>query len=156
MYEPKVFERPLSFHCHARFASDANKQNSMPQEEWDASSIDPKDAPRAVREYIDTLEETAFGAASEVEPKFAGVRPHKERWHKALKSRDFLQNDYLPGASEQAIGMFIDHYKHHRRHENPHAEAAELIGSFNFSLLLQRFSCVKREKRAAKQKETAR
>jgi len=39
--------------------ADANKQNSTPKEEWDASSIDPADAPRAVREYLDTLDEDA-------------------------------------------------------------------------------------------------
>ena len=46
--------------------ADANKQNSTPKEGWDAASIDPADAPRAVREYLDTLDEAAFGAASEV------------------------------------------------------------------------------------------
>lgn len=50
--------------------ADANKQNSTPKEEWDAASIDPADVPRAVREYLDTLDEAAFGAASEVQPKF--------------------------------------------------------------------------------------
>jgi hypothetical protein len=50
--------------------ADANKQNSTPKEEWDASVIDPTDASRAVREYLDTLDEAAFGAASEVQPKF--------------------------------------------------------------------------------------
>jgi hypothetical protein len=50
--------------------ADANKQNSTPKEEWDASTIDIADAPRAVREYLDTLDEAAFGAASEVQPKF--------------------------------------------------------------------------------------
>jgi hypothetical protein len=50
--------------------ADANKQNSTPNENWDASAIDPTDAPRAVREYLDTLDEAAFGAASEVQPKF--------------------------------------------------------------------------------------
>ena len=50
--------------------ADANKQNSTPKEEWDASTIDPADASRAVREYLDTLDEAAFGAASEVQPKF--------------------------------------------------------------------------------------
>jgi hypothetical protein len=50
--------------------ADANKQNSTPKEDWDAASIDPADAARAVREYLDTLDEAAFGAASEVQPKF--------------------------------------------------------------------------------------
>ena len=37
--------------------ADANKQNSTPKEEWNAGQIDPADAPRAVREYLDTLDE---------------------------------------------------------------------------------------------------
>jgi hypothetical protein len=50
--------------------ADANKQNSTPKEEWDYSAIDPSDAPRAVKEYLDVLDPAAFGAASEFEPKF--------------------------------------------------------------------------------------
>jgi transposase len=50
--------------------ADANKQNSTPKKEWDATQVDPADAPRAVREYLDTLDEAAFGAASDVQPKF--------------------------------------------------------------------------------------
>ena len=50
--------------------ADANKQNSTAKEEWDASAIEPADAPRAVREHLDTLDEAAFGAAREVQPKF--------------------------------------------------------------------------------------
>jgi len=30
--------------------ADASKQNSTPKEEWDASDIDPAEAPRAFRE----------------------------------------------------------------------------------------------------------
>ena len=50
--------------------ADANKQNSTPKEDWDSRAIDPADAPRAVREYLDALDDAAFGAASQVEPKF--------------------------------------------------------------------------------------
>ncbi len=53
--------------------ADANKQNSTPKEDWDATHIDPADAPRAVREYLDTLDEAAFGAASEVQPKLPRI-----------------------------------------------------------------------------------
>ncbi|KUP94665.1 hypothetical protein TRIHO_05910 [Tritonibacter horizontis] len=45
--------------------ADANKQNSTPKEEWDPAQVNPADAPRAVREYLDTLDEAAFGAASQ-------------------------------------------------------------------------------------------
>ena len=50
--------------------ADANKQNSTPKEDWDHSAINSADAPRAVKEYLDVLDDAAFGAASEVEPKF--------------------------------------------------------------------------------------
>ncbi len=48
--------------------ADANRQFSASKEEW---GIDAAAAPRAVREYLDTLDEAAFGAASEVQPKFS-------------------------------------------------------------------------------------
>ena len=41
-----------------------------------------------------------------------------ERWHQTLKNRILLENYYLPGALEQAIGDFIDHYNHNRYHES--------------------------------------
>ena len=73
--------------------ADANKQNSTPKEEWDAAGIDPANAPRAVREYLDTLDEAAFGAASEVQPKFTCIliRPANGRQHaRALRSLAIL------------------------------------------------------------------
>jgi transposase InsO family protein len=41
-----------------------------------------------------------------------------ERWHQTLKNRILLENYYLPGALEQAVGAFIDHYNHVRCHES--------------------------------------
>ncbi len=41
-----------------------------------------------------------------------------ERWHQTLTNRILLENYYLPGALEQAIGDFIDHYNNHRYHES--------------------------------------
>lgn len=41
-----------------------------------------------------------------------------ERWHQTLKNRILLENYYLPGALEQAIGAFIEHYNHQRYHES--------------------------------------
>lgn len=46
------------------------KQNSSNKEDWEAREIAPADAPRAVREDLDVLDDEAFGAASEVKPKF--------------------------------------------------------------------------------------
>ena len=77
--------------------ADANKQNSTPKEEWDASSIDPTDAPRAVREYLDTLDEAAFGAASEVQPKFTSHSDPASQWTAARKGPAFFSysDNYL-------------------------------------------------------------
>jgi transposase len=49
--------------------ADANKQRSIPGSEW-SKERDPAAASRAVREYLATLDDTAFGAATEVTPKF--------------------------------------------------------------------------------------
>ena len=77
--------------------ADANKQNSTPKEDWDAASIDPADAPRAVREYLDTLDEAAFGAASEVQPKFTSHSDPASQWTAARKGPAFFSysDNYL-------------------------------------------------------------
>lgn len=56
--------------ANAERGADAKKQNSTPKENWDAEAITPADAPRAVREYLEVLDDAAFGAATTVEPKF--------------------------------------------------------------------------------------
>ncbi|AXI45190.1 IS5/IS1182 family transposase [Sulfitobacter sp. SK012] len=70
--------------------ADANKQNSTPKEEWDATHIDPADASRAVREYLDTLDEAAFGAASRVRPKFTSHSDPASQWTAARKGPAFF------------------------------------------------------------------
>ncbi len=77
--------------------ADANKQNSTPKEEWDASTIDIADAPRAVREYLNTLDEAAFGAASEVQPKFTSHSDPASQWTAARKGPAFFSysDNYL-------------------------------------------------------------
>jgi len=77
--------------------ADANKQNSTPKEDWDAGKIDPTDAPWAVREYLDTLDEAAFGAASEVQPKFTSHSDPASQWTAARKGPAFFSysDNYL-------------------------------------------------------------
>ncbi len=41
-----------------------------------------------------------------------------ERWHQTLKNRILLENYFLPGALEQAIATFVEHYNHRRYHES--------------------------------------
>ena len=66
--------------------AESNKQNSTPKEDWDAGSIDPADAPRAVREYLDTLDEAAFGAASEVQRQ-SGSGPRSAHYGSDRRAR---------------------------------------------------------------------
>ena len=61
-------------------AADAGRQNSTPKSDWQSGSIDPIDAPRAVREYLDTLDDAAFGGASPVEPKFTSHSDPASQW----------------------------------------------------------------------------
>ena len=60
--------------------ADANRQNSAPQSDWEPDKIDSSDAPRAVREYLETLNDEAFGAASAVEPKFTSHSDPATQW----------------------------------------------------------------------------
>ena len=46
-------------------AADANKHRSIPGSEWQ-KTCDPKTASRAMKEYLATLDDAAFGAASDV------------------------------------------------------------------------------------------
>lgn len=70
--------------------ADANKQNSMPKDEWDPGTIDPATAPRAVREYLAVLDDAAFGAASEVKPKFTSHSDPAAQWTGANKGPAFF------------------------------------------------------------------
>jgi transposase len=49
--------------------ADANKHRSIPGAEWN-KDIDLEQARRAVKEYVATLDDPAYGAASDVTPKF--------------------------------------------------------------------------------------
>ena len=77
--------------------ADANKQNSTPKSEWDANALDPADAPRAVQEYLEVLDHEAFGAASEVEPKFTSHSDPASQWTAARKGPAFFSysDNYL-------------------------------------------------------------
>jgi transposase InsO family protein len=41
-----------------------------------------------------------------------------ERWHQTLKNRILLENYFLQGELEVAIGAFVGHYNHQRYHES--------------------------------------
>ena len=56
--------------------ADANRQNSVPGHEWMA----PERPGHAVREYLDVLDEAAFGGATPVVPKFISTADPASRW----------------------------------------------------------------------------
>ena len=66
-------------------AADTNRQNSSSQTEWKTDKINPEDAPRAVREYLATLDDAAFGAATPVQPKFTSHSDPASQWTAARK-----------------------------------------------------------------------
>lgn len=77
--------------------ANANKQNSTPKEEWDHNTLDPANAPRAVREYLELLDEAAFGVATPVQPKFTSHSDPASQWTAARKGPAFFaySDDYL-------------------------------------------------------------
>jgi transposase len=70
-------------------AADANKQRSIPGEEWNVADLGAG-AGRAVREYLATLDDAAFGAASEITPKFISRSDPAAQWTGAHKGHAFF------------------------------------------------------------------
>ncbi|KAF0136514.1 MAG: transposase IS4 family protein [Methylocystaceae bacterium] len=70
-------------------AADANKQRSVPSDEWKPQEIKDK-ACRAAREYLATLDNAAFGAASAVMPKFISPSDPAAQWTGAHKGHAFF------------------------------------------------------------------
>ena len=69
--------------------ADANKQRSADASEtvdWD----DLARSRRSVREYLDTLDEAAWGAASDVKPKFVSRSDPAAQWTGAMKGHAFF------------------------------------------------------------------
>jgi transposase len=64
--------------------ADANKQRSLPGAEW-IEEAHTAAAPRAVREYLATLDEAAWGAATEVQPKFVSPSDPAAQWTGAMQ-----------------------------------------------------------------------
>src|SRR5580765_5512567 len=76
--------------------ADANKHRSIPGAEWNRD-IDPEQARRAVKEYLATLDDPAYGAASDVTPKFVSPSDPAAQWTGALRNAAFFAyaNNYL-------------------------------------------------------------
>jgi len=87
-------------------AADANKQRSVPGSEWQKTR-DPETASRAVKEYLATLDDAAFGAASEVTPKFISPSDPAAQWTGAMRGPAFFAyaDNYL---IDVKFGVILD------------------------------------------------
>jgi transposase len=70
-------------------AADANKHRSTPGSEWQ-KTCDPETASRAMQEYLATLDDAAFGAASDVTPKFVSPSDPAAQWTGAMRGAAFF------------------------------------------------------------------
>src|SRR6188474_1965502 len=69
--------------------ADANKQRSIQGTEWKKTCL-AETASRATREYLATLDDAAFGAASDVTPKFVSPSDPAAQWTGAMRGPAFF------------------------------------------------------------------
>jgi transposase len=86
--------------------ADANKQRSIAGQDW-RRDRDPQRSSRAVKEYLATLDDTAWGAASEVAPKFVSPSDPAAQWTGAHKGPAFFaySDNYL---IDVKFGVIVD------------------------------------------------
>jgi transposase len=87
-------------------AADANKQRSIAGQDWHRDR-DPARSSRAVKEYLATLDDTAWGAASDVVPKFVSPSDPAAQWTGAHKGPAFFaySDNYL---IDVKFGVIVD------------------------------------------------
>jgi IS5 family transposase len=87
-------------------AADANKQRSIPGSEWTQTRT-AESASRAMREYLASLDDAAFGAASEVTPKFISPSDPAAQWTGAMRGPAFFAyaDNYL---IDVKFGIIVD------------------------------------------------
>ena len=87
-------------------AADANKQRSIPGSEWNKTR-DSQRASRTMKEYLATLDDAAFGAASEVVPKFVSPSDPAAQWTGAMRGPAFFAyaDNYL---IDVKVGIIMD------------------------------------------------
>ena len=76
--------------------ADANKQRSSPGAQWN-KALDAQAVSRATKEYLATLDDAAFGAASDVTPKFVSPSDPAAQWTGAQRGPAFFaySDNYL-------------------------------------------------------------
>src|SRR5215831_9511593 len=74
----------------------ANKQRSTPGSQWNRE-LDAQAISRATKEYLATLDNAAFGAASDVRPKFVSPSDPAAQWTGAMRGPAFFaySDNYL-------------------------------------------------------------
>ena len=86
--------------------ADANKQRSIAGKDWHRDR-DLEKSSRAVREYMATLEDAAWGAATDVAPKFVSPSDPAAQWTGAHKGPAFFaySDNYL---IDVKFGVIVD------------------------------------------------
>jgi hypothetical protein len=86
--------------------ADANKQRSIAGQDW-RRDRDPARSSRAVKEYLAALDDTAWGAASDVVPKFVSPSDPAAQWTGAHKGPAFFaySDNYL---IDVKFGVIVD------------------------------------------------
>jgi hypothetical protein len=76
----------------------------VPGHEWSVADI-PANACQAVKDYLATLDDAAFGAASDVTPKFVSPCDPAAQWTGALRGPAFFAyaNNYLIDTANAVI-----------------------------------------------------
>src|SRR5437762_12316012 len=76
--------------------ADANKQRSIPGPRWN-KKLDAEAVSRATKEYLATLDDAAFGGASDVAPKFVSPSDPAAQWTGAQRGPAFFaySDNYL-------------------------------------------------------------
>ncbi len=76
--------------------ADANKQRSIPGAQW-SEELGVRAVSQATKEYLATLDDAAFGAASEVTPKFVSPSDPAAQWTGAKRGPAFFaySDNYL-------------------------------------------------------------
>jgi transposase len=86
--------------------ADANKQRSIPGSEWQKRCAGEA-VSRATKDYLATLDDAAFGAASEVTPKFVSPSDPAAQWTGAMRGPAFFAyaDNYL---IDVKFGVIVD------------------------------------------------
>jgi len=94
------------FAVDASLIADANKQRSIPGPEGNKAR-DLQDASRAVKEYLATRDDAAFGAATDVTPKFVSPSDPAAQWTAAMRGPAFFaySDNYL---IDVKCGIIVD------------------------------------------------